>query len=167
MTKTVYLFDQQTGEFKGTYDAQESPLEPGVFIVPICSTESEPLAAMDGQSIRFVDGAWVYQALPVPQPELPPEPPTPEQLQREFTAAIQQRLDAFAQTRNYDGILSACTYATSTVAKFKAEGQYCVDARDATWSTCYAILGAVQAGTRPMPTLAEIEAELPVLEWPL
>lgn len=96
-----------------------------------------------------------------------PPAPTVAQTLAVFTAAIQQRLDDFAKTRGYDGVLSACTYATSTVAKFQAEGQYCVDARDATWSTCYAILGAVQAGTRPMPTLAEIEAELPVLEWPL
>lgn len=93
-------------------------------------------------------------------------PKTPEQIVAEFTAAIQQRLDDFAKTRGYDSILSACTYATSTVPKFAAEGQHCVDARDATWRTCYAILEAVQTGARPMPTLADIEAELPALEWP-
>ena len=82
----------------------------------------------------------------------------------EFEA--RQRLDDFARTRNYDNILSACTYATSTVAKFCAEGQYCVDARDATWNACYVILADVQAGTRPMPTLEQIMSELPVLEWP-
>ena len=44
----------------------------------------------------------------------------------------QKRLDDFAKTRNYDGILSACTYATSEVPKFNAEGVYCVQIRDAT-----------------------------------
>lgn len=93
--------------------------------------------------------------------------PTPSQLQAAFVAAIQQRLDDFARTRNYDGILSACTYATSTVPKFAAEGQACVDLRDATWSAAYAILAEVQAGTRPMPaSLADIEADLPALGWP-
>lgn len=92
---------------------------------------------------------------------------TPKQIEAEFTAQIQQRLDDFARTRNYDGILSACTYATSTVTKFKAEGQACVNLRDATWEAAYNILAQVQAGTRPMPqTIADIEADLPALAWP-
>jgi len=93
--------------------------------------------------------------------------PTPEQVQAAFTAAIQQRLDDFARTRNYDGILSACTYATSSVPKFATEGQYCVDARDATWTAAYAILAEVLAETRPMPaSIEDIEADLPALAWP-
>ena len=91
---------------------------------------------------------------------------TPAQIDASFTASIQQRLDDFARTRNYDNILSACTYATSTVAKFKAEGQYAVEARDATWTKCYEVLAAVEGGTRPMPTMEELIAELPVLTWP-
>lgn len=99
---------------------------------------------------------------------LPPPPPTPEQVQARFVAGIQARLDNFARTRNYDGILSACTYATSTVPKFAAEGQYCVQLRDATWASAYQILAEVQAGTRAMPTsIADIEADLPVLAWPV
>lgn len=83
------------------------------------------------------------------------------------TERTQQRLDEFAKTKNYDGILSACTYATSPTAIFATEGQYCVAQRDATWAKLYEILAEVQAGTRPMPTgYADIEAELPVLEWP-
>lgn len=82
-------------------------------------------------------------------------------------AQTQARLDAFAQTRNYDGILSACTYATSTVPKFQIEGQYSVDARDQTWAALYALMADVQAGTTPAPTSwAEVEAILPTLSWP-
>jgi len=88
-------------------------------------------------------------------------------LQAEITKATQQRLDDFARTRNYDGILSLCTYATSTVPKFQAEGQYGVTARDATWAKLYEMLAEVEAGTRPMPNgYADVEPELPVLEWP-
>lgn len=83
------------------------------------------------------------------------------------TASTQARLDEFAKTRNYDGILSACTYASSTVTKFQSEGQYCVNARDATWATLYTIMSAVEAGTHAMPgSYADIEAELPDLAWP-
>lgn len=91
-----------------------------------------------------------------------------ELLQNSVVEATQQRLDTFAMTRNYDGILSAATYATSVVPKFQAEGQYAVQARDATWSKLYEVLEEVQAGTRPVPTgYADIEPLLPVLQWPL
>ena len=83
-----------------------------------------------------------------------------------YVAEIQKRLDDFARTRNYDGILSAATYATSAAAKFKTEGQYAVEARDLTWAKGYEILAAVEAGTRPLPTLDELAAELPALVWP-
>lgn len=95
-----------------------------------------------------------------------PPPPTVEQIVAQYTAAVQKHLDDFARTLVYDGIMSACTYATSTVPKFKAEGQYAVEARDATWVKCYEVLAAVEAGSRPMPTLEELLTELPVLTWP-
>ena len=92
---------------------------------------------------------------------------TTAQIIAEYTAAVQTHLDAFAQTRNYDGILSAATYATSAVPKFQAEGQYAVEARDATWAMCYAILANVQGGQRAMPSQDELLAELPALVWPV
>jgi hypothetical protein len=88
-------------------------------------------------------------------------------LQQAIVAATQQRLDDFARTRNYDGILSLCTYSTSTVPKFATEGQYAVEARDATWAKLYSILDEVNAGTRPITSgFSAIESELPVLVWP-
>lgn len=94
------------------------------------------------------------------------EPMTEAEIVAACARAVQQRLDDFAKTRNYDGILSASTYASSAVPQFAAEGQYCVGARDATWAKCYEVLAAVQAGTRTMPTLDELLAELPALAWP-
>ena len=101
------------------------------------------------------------------------EPLTPQEqtqaraaLISQFSGAAQARLDAWAKTRNYDGILSLCTYATSTVPQFAAEGQRGVDLRDATWAALYAILAQVEAGTRPLPaSFAAIEGELPALTW--
>jgi hypothetical protein len=88
-------------------------------------------------------------------------------LQQSIVTATQARLDAFARTRNYDSMLSACTYATSTVTKFQIEGQYCVEARDATWAALYVMLDDILSGARPMPSgFADIESELPVLAWP-
>lgn len=90
-----------------------------------------------------------------------------QDLQADVVRETQQRLDDFARTRNYDGILSACTYSDSLVQKFRNEGQYCLAQRDATWAKLYEMLAEVEAGTRPMPTsYADVEPELPVLAWP-
>lgn len=125
-------------------------------------TKEEHLALIDGQS-----HGKLIQADASGRPILvDPPPPTSEQIISLYTGSVQQRLDTFARTHNYDGILSAATYATSQVPKFKAEGQYAVEARDATWAKCYEVLAAVEAGSRPMPTLDELLAELPVLTWP-
>lgn len=105
-------------------------------------------------------GAHVYTP-PVIVPPVVVRPLTMADVQQK----VQERLDAFARTRNYDSILSACTYVTSSVAKFKAEGEAAIQARDATWHACYEILAEVQGGHRPMPTLEEVLAELPPLQW--
>ena len=97
-------------------------------------------------------------------------PLTPEQGQVLYTSIVaqtQQRLDDFAKTRSYDGILSACSYSGSPTVKFDTEGQYCVTQRDATWTTLISMFDEVQAGTRPAPTsYADVEPYLPPLVWP-
>lgn len=85
----------------------------------------------------------------------------------EYIVSVQGHLDGKARKRNYDGILSACTYATSTVPKFAAEGQACVAWRDQVWSACYHILDEVQSGARSAPSIAELLAELPEMVWPV
>lgn len=89
------------------------------------------------------------------------------QIYNDIIAQTQSRLDNFAQSRNYDTILSLATYATSTVPKFAQEGQYGVEARDLTWAKLYEIMQEVEAGIREYPTsYADIEPQLPTLEWP-
>ncbi len=98
-----------------------------------------------------------------PEPE---QPPTREELLQSFISRIQGRLDRFAQTRNYDGILSAASYFNSTVPQFQAEGRYAIQARDLTWAKAYAVLDQVESGLRPVPAWEDLKAELPALEWP-
>lgn len=91
---------------------------------------------------------------------------TSEQIKTSIVQLTQQRLDDFAKTRNYDNILSACTYATSSIPKFLQEGQSAVNARDTTWSALYTILAEVESGSKSMPKgFTDIEPFLPVLEW--
>ena len=94
--------------------------------------------------------------------------PTPEEVQKQMTDAVQAALDNFAKTRGYDGIMSACSYSNSTDAQFKLEADYCIQLRDTTWRMGYAILAEVKAGNRPIPSVEELIAELPVgsAKWP-
>lgn len=90
-----------------------------------------------------------------------------QQVKDQITEQVQQRLDAFAQSRGYDNIVSACSYAVSQHPKYGVEGRYCVQARENTWDALFAIEAEVVAGTRPMPHgYEDIEAELPALVWP-
>jgi hypothetical protein len=138
----------------------------GGIVVNVVLAEPE-FAAEQGWVLApdEVSTGWLYDGSTFSPP--PPIVRDPAEIQAEIEAAVQKRLDDFAATRYYNGILSACTYATSAVPRFKTEGQYCVQARDATWAKCYQMLAEVQAGTRPMPSgYADIEGELPVLAWP-
>ena len=95
--------------------------------------------------------------------EEPVYTPTQEEIIAGYTDMVQAYLDSTAQTRNYDNILSLCPYATSTVEKFRREGQAGVEWRDAVWAKCYEILADIQAGTRSVPE--DIISELPVMKW--
>ncbi len=101
----------------------------------------------------------------VPDPD--PAPLPPERIEAMIVAQTQARLDTFARNLGYDSILSACTYASSSVPRFKSDGQYCVDARDGTWSALWKLLQSVKDGGAKMPTgFADVEPLLPALTWP-
>lgn len=144
-------FDRATGALTGAYD--QVPPESHVDRIEVPGdvranwTSFRANASFDGVE---------------PMPALPPALPTVP----DYVAAVQSRLDTFARMRNYDGILSACTYAASAVPRFAAEGAYAVTARDSTWAKCYDLMDQVQAGTIPQPTLEQFAAMLPALEWP-
>jgi hypothetical protein len=203
MKKVIYNYHARTGELLGASEADMSPLEEGVFLIPAHATDVVPPNVPTGSVAIFKDGGWELsvdcrgnwfnaggqpvqiEALDADLSNLTRVAPPGEffelvsgewKLNEErqvgfsralLTTQIQARLDAFAATRNYDSILSACTYATSAVSKFKTEGQACVNLRDATWVAAYDILSKVQMGERPMPaSLADIDGDLPALEWP-
>jgi hypothetical protein len=62
MTKTVYTYDPETLELTGTYAAQESPNEPGAYIIPTHSTGLKPPKAVEGFAIIFKDRNWTLTA---------------------------------------------------------------------------------------------------------
>lgn len=162
--KTVYQLDNN-GYYLGETVAQESPLEPGVYLIPAGATEEIP-PAYDSttQVLKMVSGSWTIENKPIPP--TPPDP-TPEEIRQNLTIAVSAHMNATAKTLGYSSIHTAVTYADEpAVPKFQAEGQALRAWRSLVWAQCYAILDEVNAGTRPIPTESELIALLPIFVPP-
>ena len=72
MSQVIYHYDPATGDFTGADMARESPMEPGVFLVPANATTEEPPLCQADQRPVYIDGGWVIRAVEQPTPE--PEP---------------------------------------------------------------------------------------------
>ena len=90
-----------------------------------------------------------------------------EQITASLTASVQVHMDEQARAIGYDDIKTAITYADEPAApRFQAEGLMFREWRSLCWAHCYAVLDAVNAGEREIPTTEELIAELPPLELP-
>ena len=169
--KAVYQTDQ-SGIFVGVVAADESPLEPGVFLIPAGCVETPPPQIPAGMAARWVNGKWALETIPVapaspPEPEPAQEPQTPEQVQKAFEDAIQLHMDNTARTFGYDDIKSAVTYAEEpAVPKFQLEGRGFRAWRSMVWVYAYEQLQRVNNGEREQPTIADFILELPELVIP-
>jgi hypothetical protein len=72
----IYHFFPETGIFYAEGLADESPLEPGVFLIPAYATTLKPLIATLPDVAVFKDGKWAIETLP-PPPEAEPMPEFP------------------------------------------------------------------------------------------
>jgi hypothetical protein len=78
-------------------------------------------------------------------------PLTQAQLTAQYEAKAQGNLDALAQSWGYDNIVSAASYANSTVAQYKADALALIAWRDATWQAAEALQAQITAGTAQPP----------------
>ena len=124
---------------------------------------------LPNESISTISGyqTWVSRfndaAYEIDNP--PPYVPTQDEIIQSFKDAIQATLDEAARANGYDDIVSACSYAGYQNV-FQAEAIAFGQWRANVWAYGYAELDKVMAGTRPVPTVAEILAELPALVLP-
>lgn len=151
------------GVLVGTTEADESPLEPGVFHLPGGCVFEPPPPFDEGMRARWADEAWLVEPIPsAPEPE-PGEEPDPLDAYR---LAIQWHIDATARARNYDSGITCASYVSSTVAAWAAEAAAFVAWRDAVWLYAYGEMDKVTNGERPQPGVADLLAELPAMSWP-
>ena len=94
-TKTVYL--KTTG---AEIEVNESPLEPGVWLIPPKATEEEPPSFdVSKQTCKYIDEEWVVADIPVaeePSFEVVEDTPVPEQHMRSERNSLLQATDYLA-----------------------------------------------------------------------
>jgi hypothetical protein len=80
---------------------------------------------------------------------------------QEYEIAVQKHLDEYAQSKGYDSILSACSYAAEA-NQFQVESKQFITWRSEVWAYCYQVLQNVQGNQRSAPSIKDLIAELPV-----
>ena len=101
----IYNYDHE-GFYVGECDADESPLEPGVYLIPARATEVKPPKLKDGHQIKMVDGEWMNVPTPV---EVVPEPVvrTDAEIVR---ANIRTLMFQIAKANGFDNMLDAVSF---------------------------------------------------------
>ena len=56
----IYNYDGASGEYIGQSEAQKSPLEENVYLIPANATDKQPLISKKGFAVCFKEGAWQY-----------------------------------------------------------------------------------------------------------
>jgi len=80
----IYNYAPDTGIFYSEGLADESPLEPGVFLIPAYATTLKPPKAVLPKVAVFRNGKWSVETLP-PPPEPEPKPEPKPELQVKLT----------------------------------------------------------------------------------
>ena len=97
----IYHFSPVSGLLMGEGVADQDPLDPDNWLVPAFATPMAPLAAADGKTVNFINGAWGYVEIPPPPAPEPPAPPEP------LTATPYQFKAALVNTGLYANALAA------------------------------------------------------------
>jgi hypothetical protein len=97
---------------------------------------------------------------------LPTAIKSPAQIAQDLEAAVDRHIDSVAKADKWDSRIT-CTmragYPNPWQNKAIAFGQW----MDTCYAHCIQVQADVAAGTRPVPTSAELIAELPVMVWPV
>lgn len=109
---------------------------------------------------------WTYRKSECPmKTEEEKQKEIAEQRFTDIQTAVQAVLDRKAKEKNYDNGFAVASYALSTNDTFRSDAGKFIAWRDAVWAKCYQILDAYKAGEIEMPSVENVIAVLPELEW--
>lgn len=91
--------------------------------------------------------------------------PTADEIRQMLINGVQIHMDEIAQEKGYDGILSACSYINSGVAKFDEEGEKARQWRSLVWQKCFEVLENYDEYSIGQLELETLISELPSIEW--
>lgn len=97
------------------------------------------------------------------QPPVIPEL-TPEERQAQYTDAMQNVIDATAQSKAYANGYACASYASSTIEAWATEASTFIVWRDACWQYAYQVLSDVEGGGQA-PSLDDFIANIPAINW--
>lgn len=69
----IFHYHPESGLFLGCSTADESPLEPGVWLVPAYATTEQPPEPIENYYVKWCDG-WMMEQIPEPIAAPEPEP---------------------------------------------------------------------------------------------
>ena len=149
----------------GTCLADESPLEPGVWMIPGGCVELEPPPIPEGQQARYSSGAWLLEPIPLaaaaPQvQELASDSPT-----KQANQVVQAYLDQTAQLSGYENLLAAISYADEeAVPSFQEDGKRFRAWRSLVWAYVFEQQALALANPEQALSLFDLLLDLPELE---
>ena len=149
----VYVtYNKETGAVDDTAYSRLNMIPEGVAYLAV---PEEDWRNAHGKIKTVEDGLFVYRE---PEKSL-------EEIIRSYENAVQAHLDATAQNRDYDNTYTCLSYLSSTDETWNREANIFNAWRDAVWRKCHEVLNAVMAGTLTPPSIEELIAQLPKIEW--
>lgn len=94
----IYHYHSETLEYVGEGQADESPLESGVWLIPAHATKAVPPSPVEGKTRHFEGGAWVYR-------DVPPPPSPPEKTSEEIKAEARRQIEVERDAKLAEGVL--------------------------------------------------------------
>lgn len=164
----LYHYDRNPPHaFVGMSDAEESPMEPGVYLVPAYSTTAEPMPGRVGWLRVFDRVAEAWAEIPIEQQaeSVSPQEQSLAERIRDLRQAVQRHADIVAVSQGFDDIREAVSYADEpAVPSFQARGRALRAWRSVLWAAFEELVAAIQAGKATVPSNDELQAALPQFE---